>query len=133
MAARRSKNVGSTDIASAMAQEFAKAARKYSSWSTRIPAATRVVSVDSNHAQVVTSNSEAPNAYPFQYRIRHPLNYPNQRNAKHDKVYKRWMGGTPGKGPTRDYMTKAARDVLAIENALDVGLNKTIEAYWEKG
>lgn len=49
-----------------------EARRIASSFSTRIPPATRVVS-DKQGVAVVTSAAEAPNAPPFEYAKNHPL------------------------------------------------------------
>lgn len=76
-------------------------------WSKRIPEATFAAPGDiANEAVVMTDGAKAPQAYAFEHHERHPLNYPNQRNAQVGHL--RPMADTP-KGAKRNYMSKALR------------------------
>jgi hypothetical protein len=96
-----------------VAEEAKSIAGKFS---TRIPAATRV-SASGDRIQVITYGDEAPNAAPFDFPIRHPLNYPNQRDAKLGKG-RRYFARTPH----RPYMEVAATRKIdaAAEEVADV-------------
>jgi hypothetical protein len=116
-------------MAAKMAEPFAEMARsKAAEYGLRRAAEyTKVRSISETHAQVVTPNELAPNAYPFEYGIRHPLNYKNQVEAKHARSYHRWMGRTP----KRPYMTEAKNSEWALEKAAEIGLNETIKNHWD--
>ncbi len=91
----------------AAAKVFADQAKKNASrFSTRIPPATGVEGYGEQEAMVVTDGAAAPNAAPFEFGLRHPLNYPGQTG---------W-----GKQPTRAYMSNAARNQGALQRAADI-------------
>lgn len=75
----------------------AGARQNASSFSKRIPAATKAVGDSATKAHVITSGAQAPNAAPFEYAERHPL----FGNKKH------WYTQ-----PHRPYMERAGRDDL---------------------
>jgi hypothetical protein len=115
-------------MAADMAEVFAAKARELSGrWSKKIPAATYVNTIDDTRAEVITDNAAAPNAFPFQYGIRHPENWPNQVNAKHAKAWFRHMARTP----KRPYMTQASKDLSTLEKASGIGMDRTIEREWD--
>lgn len=99
------------------AQVFADQARKNASrFSKRIPAATFVDSAGDQRAEIVTDGTAAPNAAPFEFGERHPLNYPNQVATLNRYGRSRhWV-----KQRTRAYMSNAAKNPRAIQKAADV-------------
>jgi hypothetical protein len=74
--------------------------------SRRIPAATAVLPVGEQSANVETDGGAAPNAAPFEFGERHPL-------------WGRWVTGK-GKQPKRPYLDRTAKDGTTINSAGDI-------------
>lgn len=117
-------------FAQTAAKEYAKSMREQCLKRNLKKAAAAVKSepVGDTQARVYVPNSEAPNAYVFNYGLRHPLNYPNQVNAKHAKSSQRWFARTP----RRNFLTATQNDTAAAERALEAGMNNVIENDWNK-
>lgn len=94
----------STEYLRQAGEVIARAARDIAStFSRRIPAATKVVQAGDNRFLVITDGQAAPNAAPFEYAERHPL------FGDEDLWYKQ---------PKRPYMVEAA------EATADQAMNK---------
>lgn len=93
-----------------------QAKKNASKFSRRIPAATYVQGTDEQRALVVTDGVAAPNAAPFEFAERHPLNYPNQVKAlnRHGRAFN-WV-----KQPRRSYMSNAANNGKTVDQAADI-------------
>lgn len=108
------------------AEVFAEATRRYALKYGLNRVADSVHVEDSGAgATVVSGGAEAPMAQAFNTPKRHPLNYPNQRNAQHGA--KRPMARTPN----RPYAKKAAADPQVIANAAGAALDETVRKHWD--